>query len=373
MPSKSNPTGTDQILTNAVLSSNTGHVYGGSGKEPPDPDKLGCLKYLIGRWSSRKNPLDGYNVMPLPEVETRLEPLDNIILKNFHYFEEMDFGFIGRVPNRGGRFTQNAYGLLYEQRVTIADGPDKGSGIHAENGTWLNFINEPQLVGPYGDPDPDNPPNTITLDGPHSPPRSLSDADKKKRIPKTDPSRMIAKQVSVPHGNSLLALGTCRVIKGRPTIPVISALPVGATMEVLKKYYPAGSATNDDAKNPNINPNWLLQQTLDKTKKIDTTVILSVSTYNGGNIGNIPFEQGHANVSLFETTFWIEFLGKKVLQVQYSQTINIEFPAVAGRIVFPHMTVNTLRPAGYQLSFKKAPEPTGAEVPGLGRTEHPDH
>ena len=231
------------------------------------------------------------------------------------------------MPNRGGTYTQNCYGLLYEQRVTISDGPDKDTGIHAENGSWLNFVNEAQLIGPYGDRDP----NKSGMETLPVPPALAV-------LPDQDPSRLLAKQVSVPHGNSLLAIGRYTEIEGKPTIPDISALPIGANQAVLDRY-----ATEEDR-----NPNSVLRKTLDDTPEVEKTVIITVSTYNGGHIGNIPFEAGHANVALFETTFWIEYLENKKghkeqpLQLQYSQTININFPTVGGGITFPHVTVNTL-------------------------------
>lgn len=315
------------ILTDNVVSTNSGHVYGGTGKATPDISKLGPLKDLVGRWASEKDSKNGYNVMPLPQVDVGNTPINNVILKNFYYYEEMDFGFIGRVPNRGGTFAQHCYALLYEQRVTISDGPNKDVGVHAENGTWLRLVTEPQFVGPYGDLDP-NKSGTAVLAVPPAPSTGL--------IPGQSPSREIAKQVSVPHGNSLLAIGRVTEINGKPDIPKASTLPIGAPPAVLERYYTSG-LTED------LDPNTVLRAKLQATQKVDRTVAISVSTANGGQIGNIPFMKVHANVSLFETTLWLEYLADGSKQLQYSQTINMQFPEVGGGVTFPHITANTLK------------------------------
>lgn len=316
------------IFTREIVNKR-GHVYGSTPAMEPEVDKLGPLQALIGRWASPDRSKNGYNVMPLPQINAT-EPGygNNFILKNFYYYEEMDFGFIGRVPNRGGRFTQNCYGLLYEQRVAISDGPAAGKGIHAENGSWLNLVIEKQLVGPYGSGDPDQA-GKEHLPVPPAP----------EFLPGQDKSRVIAKQVSVPHGNSLLALGTYEHIRGAPKIPDVSALPTGASQHIIDSY-----VTEEDR-----NPNAVLRKTLENdSHEIEKTVVMSVSTYNGGHIGNIPFMEAHANVVSFETTFWIEYFkssgdGDGEIQLQYSQTINMTFPGVGGGIIFPHVTVNTLR------------------------------
>jgi hypothetical protein len=315
------------ILTDTVISTQSGHVYGGTGKAVPDVSKLGPLRDLVGRWASDKDSKDGYNVMPLPQVNVGIAPIDNVILKNFHYFEEMDFGFVGRVPNRGGTFAQHCYALLYEQRVTISDGPNKDIGVHAENGTWLHLVTEPQFVGPYGDLDPSKT-GTAVLGVPPAPPKAL--------IPEQDSSRQIAKQVSVPHGNSLLAIGRVTEIEGKPNIPQASALPIGASPGVLEAYYAAG--LDED-----LDPNVVLRRRLDATPAVNHTIMISVSTKNGGQIGNVPFMESHANVSLFETIFWLEYLPGGGIQLQYSQTINIQFPSASGGVTFPHITANTLK------------------------------
>lgn len=287
-------------------------------------DNLGPLQNLMGTWFSPVYSLQGYNVMPLPQegAKNQHDQLTNIILKNFHYYETMTFTPIGKVPNRGGTYEQDCFTLLYEQRVFFADGPAKGKLVHAENGSWLHLVTGPQTLGPYG-------------------PGVLPSPPAPDPIPPQDPATNIVKQVSVPHGNSLLATGSFYVRDGAPEIPNVSALPVGADPAVLALY------GKDQPDNLNINPNHVLQQALHHTpphNPIRKTTTLQVSSKSiGSSVGNIPFIVNHANVSLFETSFWIEERRDGSLQLQYSQKIDLEFPAVQGRgIVFPHVTANTM-------------------------------
>lgn len=287
-------------------------LHGSSCKDTPDPAMLGPLELLMGSWHNQKNALLGYNVMPLPEIGAP----GNIILKNFHYYETMNFDFIGKVPNRGGAFEQNCYGLLYEQRVFFSEFQCKGHAVHAENGIWLHLATGDQTKGPYGGRS-----STTVLASPPAP----------HERPTQDKARCVAKQVSVPHGNSMLCLGTCETIDGPPTIPDIDCVPHGAPSTVQNKY-----RTTLDR-----NPNAILQQQLKKVK-VKRTTILRVSTDNGGGLTNVPFIRNHANVGRFETTFWIEELTDGKRQLQYSQNAVLELATVDGNVPVPHVTANTL-------------------------------
>ena len=181
---------------------------------------------LIGNWKNAdfgmdqngkpvggpENPLS-YNVMPLPQTA---DP-DGYILKNFKYTEELHFNddqsfstlaIAARAPNRGGQVNQDARAVFYEQQVRFGEGPQgpngtltnpankaKGVGdvVHVENGAWLWFPRYIQQTGPY----PTNPPGSIVSEALQQPPDSL-----------------IAKQISVPHGNSILAIGSLDTVPG---------------------------------------------------------------------------------------------------------------------------------------------------------------
>lgn len=288
---------------------------------------LGPLAGLLGTWVSPR--FAGYNVMPLPQATAPL----GFILKNVFYYEVTTFSAIqGKVANRAGTYEQDAYTIFYSQRVFFADGVQKDELVHAENGSWLHQVTAPQGTGPLdkepyiGSPPAPNP------------------------IPPQDPTRAIVKQVSIPHGNSILALGAAEEIVGAPTIPVASALPIGAPDTFAIPY------GTDVPQNPNVNPNIVLEIALEQLAqngvKVDKTTVLSVDTDNHGQVANTPFMKENSNVPRFKTTFWLEQLSNGQLQLQYTQDITLEFPLqVAGTgnrkggvktFKFPHITANTL-------------------------------
>ena len=178
--------------------------------------------------------------MPLPQATAP----HKYILKNFNYFEEMTFSAIaGPVPNRGGNYQQDGYVLFYEQRVFFGEGaaPEAVNNlVHAENGSWSHLKTLKQKQGPYG------------IDG------FLPSPPAPDPIPSQDPTRNIVKQVSVPHGNSILAVGTFEEFDGAPTIPNVSTLPTGrgVTAGFNDPFGP------DDPSNIMVNPNKTLQNAL---------------------------------------------------------------------------------------------------------------
>lgn len=298
-------------------------------------DQLGPLKYLIGTWTnqnlhgtSRGGPQApySYNVMPLPQVDPST-PV-GYILKNFSYYEELSFTAIhGNAPNRGGIGQQVAYTLFYEQRVYFAEGPNKDALVHAENGSLLFLLDTPQPLGPYGNGDRPG----------------LGNQAVQNSVPPTQMFNLV-KQVSVPHGNSILALGAYagsgNTGSGVPPIPPVSPLPTG----VSDKPYGA----NDPVTNPQpaltANPNQALVNAL-AARPSTNFLHLGMSTVNGrGAVSNIGFEQQHAEVSRYDFDYWLEsFDGTdNYTQLQYSQTITLQIPVNGKVISFPHVTVNTL-------------------------------
>ncbi len=287
---------------------------GGGDCKPEILAKLGPLAGLIGTWVSSRT--TGYNVMPLPEATAP----NGFILKNFSYFEEITFSAIeGKVANRGGKDEQDAYTIFYEQRVFFSDGLQENQLVHAENGSWLNLVTTEQLQGQVG---------TIPIPSPPAP----------DPIPPQDPATAIVKQVSVPHGNSILALGNVQTTQGAPVIPDISALPIDAPAAFNAPY---GS---DIPTNPNVNPNIVLQSALAVSPPVVRTHTFTVDSDNSGGVENIPFIKDHINVSRFSQTMWLEELASGELQMQYTQNISLDFPQPKGKkIVFPHIVANTLR------------------------------
>lgn len=276
-------------------------------------NNLGCLSDLIGTWNSPTGAdATGYNVMPLPQADAP----NGYILKNFPYYEEITFATIaGTAPNRGGTFQQNAYTLFYEQRVFVATEEAQGirdSLIHAENGSWLHMVYEPQPAGPYG-------PGDVPWPKPHA---------------SQPPATEYVKQVSVPHGNSILATGRALPIQnGRPVFPTAD-----------RSMLPFTDASV-------IDPTTKLQEQLDVLAKASITVTggtrltLTTDRANGGNVSDIPFERRHATVERFSTTWYIEQLSNGATQLQYTQTIGMKLLIGGVLVPFLHIDANTLQRA----------------------------
>lgn len=186
------------------------------------PELVPFQQHLVGTWNNKPFPgakhdeggmkrSFSYNIMPLPQVCAEpAEPDDpDYILKNFSYYERLRFNDTKTItiptvaPNRGGRYNQLATALFYDQQVHFAEGPDKDKPVHVENGAWLSLATAEQPVSPYGKHGVE----------PGLFPPQPSDLD-------------VAKQIAVPHGNSVLALGAYEhhggnpVITGAPEIPV---------------------------------------------------------------------------------------------------------------------------------------------------------
>ena len=284
-----------------------------------DNDGLGDLKWFVGTWNSPKGAeATGYNVMPLPQNGAP----GGYILKNMPYFEEITFAPIaGGAPNRGGLFTQSNNVLFYEQRVYIANNPApptvpsvQDTLVHAENGSWLYRTYGQQLQGPYG-------PDKLPLPSP---------------APVEPAGRQYVKQVSVPHGNSLLLVGEAVEKHGPPVIP---ATPRGVL-----------PFTNPDV----VDPNSKLTDQLNALNSSGITVTkhikLELSNKTaGGGISNVLFEQNHADVDCFDTTWYIEFLSNGTVQLQYYQFIWMKLLINGELQQFLHSDANTLIPVSGQV------------------------
>jgi hypothetical protein len=334
---------------------------------------------LVGTWKNmdfgkdshghpvggEENPLS-YNIMPLPET---LDP-DGYILKNFKYHEKLKFNdcnpdttlaIAAEAPNRGGIVTQNARALFYEQQVKFAEGPANNMVVHVENGAWLWLPRFVQQSGPYP-ADPDAEAVTDALEQPCD--------------------IMIAKQISIPHGNSILALGSyetvsraggsgiCQknpIIEGSPVIPdgafpyPMPATPINnpspppptliSNLNVDERYSTLRN-TVPDYQNPHPDltqcPNKPLQQAVAIIKP-DSYMHWHVTTAQlrdgKGIVTNIPFEQRVSQVTGYEAEYWLLFKkthGKSHKYLAYTQTILMELEIKGIRYCFPHVTCNTV-------------------------------
>lgn len=295
------------------------------------PIDLGPLEGLIGTWTNQDIHGSGqgglaspfsYNVMPLPQT-ARSSP-EGYILKNFSYYEELTFSRIGEAANRGGKGTQVTNGLAYEQRVFFAEGPQQDKLVHYENGILLFLTDRQQYLGPYG-----------AGQGPGVGMEPVPGS-----VAPTQPFAIV-KQVSVPHGNSILAPGTHSPIRPGPLSinPPAQVLPSGID---TKPYQLPGVG------NPNIaftnNPNAPLNHALE-IRQPSSFLTISVDSQNGNHpVSNIGFEQQHAEVTRYSWQVWLEAFGGSpdFTQIQYSQSILMNMPINGAMVSVPHVTSNTL-------------------------------
>jgi hypothetical protein len=316
---------------------------------------------LMGTWTNQTLPGStrggtddplSYNIMPLPQKSpspTGSAGYSGFILKNFTYFETVRFNSnndtAGEValsvlaPNRDTTYQQDSRALFYSQQVHFAEGPgatgaNASSVVHVENGAWLYLYSAAQPIGPYG------------TQGAESGP-----------IEPQDPKVTIAKQMSVPHGNSILALGSFDgVVSGAPTIPSASfpsptplPPPAAASTEIYKTLL----NTPDNYQNPQLDYtadwNLPLQQAVEILKpnayihwQVQTE---QIAGFDGkGSVSNIPFEAKNADVTDYSSEYWLLSTdgGLNFDYLVYTQDIVMDVNIGGTKYSFPHGTANTL-------------------------------
>lgn len=278
-------------MEKVTLNSTQTNRFGGTPLETTSI--FGPLTDLIGTWVGTK----GWNLVAVPNQN------GGFTLIVAPYTETLTITPLSTpTPNRGEKIIQQVPTLMYH--LSIHDS-QTGSLMHAENGTWLLVPNCPSDFS-------------------------------------------IARLASIPHGDSLLALGTTSVTEGPPVIPEIDTLPISgpATPDGYTEVYIEPGPPGFYKRNPNI----VLIEDI-KGQEIISTTNLFVSTANQGGINNIPFVTQNANTTKFEANFWIETVvnpqtGATYLQLQYSQTTILEFLPQFGNpgqlIQWPHVNINTL-------------------------------
>jgi hypothetical protein len=303
---------------------------------------LGPLESLPGEWKADGT---GWNMIALPYEGG---PANFRVLMN-QYSETLSFTFVDdHVANRGlpGVIDSTKGGdqfvvtLDYQQvihQVAADDHPVSGlagapgAAIHHEPGLWLYMTN-------------------------------LTTRD-------TDAELDIARLGSVPHGNSVLALGHSQVVDGIPGIPDVSGLPIGPTGDAYTSPYlepyrhfiqnPFNGTVTGVPGFPGFHPdnmNAILQFANAGLgdEDVESTTILTVdSTREDGGVANIPFAVKQAEPVSMKSTFWIQTLkekdeeGRAKLRLQYSQVVMLDFfrprrDEFPGRIQWPHISIATL-------------------------------
>ncbi len=272
---------------------------------------LGPITDLAGTWIGK-----GFSLISLPDFDSKPPSTGPkpFRLKLNSTVEILEFTPIGGlVPNRGstGQDDISIFGLRYLQRVSDAL---TNEPLHIEPGFWLNV-----------------PRTDIPADGP-----------------------TVVRQASVPHGSSVLAVGTGLHLSGGPEIGPANSTPVKNPVGTpLAPEYLAPFA--DPPLPPGFkpgfvrNPNLALLEAI-RGQTIAHTVVLIISTAAplngsgqlGGGIVNMPFDIRNANATRLDAIFWIETVkqadGTTFQQLQYTQTVILNFLGIN----WPHISVATL-------------------------------
>lgn len=311
-------------------------------------DDLGPLKNLAGTWiNTRTEPNApptgfegrGWNMISLPFI-TDPPPFDYRLLLN-QYNERLKFFRLdGNVPNRGvdraarTDTDQFVFAIDYEQAIAqigAEDKPDSGlagapdAPIHHEPGFFLFMSNE----------------NTDNIN--------------------------IARMATIPHGDSVMALGrfdpSTDVFAGPPTIPPINGLPIGVPHDVDNNPYlrPYKDFAGDNAFKKDLFPGFpgfdpliphnLLNVGMPQNVK-ETTVLRLSTEIASGSVANIPFVVKQANAASMDSTFYIMELdendetGKPKFLLAYTQVVMLDFhkrfDGIPGLIGWPHVSINMM-------------------------------
>jgi hypothetical protein len=285
---------------------------------------LGPFKQLPGTW--RSLPGHGWNMIALPFADG---PSHYRLLCN-QYNEDLKFSIVDKgVPNRGISqstptvqtdqfvvtlgYVQNIEQIAAEDFPHSGEAGGPGLAIHHEPGLFLNMTNETT--------------NDIT----------------------------IARLATIPHGDSVLGLGTSSEHSGAPKIPKLNGLPIGVSHNLRNRYLAPYKHFRD---NPFRNvfdptePNDLLDAANQGVDIVKTTKLEFDTACESGGISNIPFVVKQANAAEMKSTFWIQELaskdekGRPELRLQYSQVVLLDFfgrpDGFPGKIRWPHVSINTL-------------------------------
>ena len=293
---------------------------------------LGDIATLPGTWVGT-----GFNLIEVPNMNQAKPgppPPDKFRVILNSTSETLVFSSIaGDIINRGNAQEDISFlGLHYLQQVSDVNLPVGNNGIHLETGLFLNVVKS------------DDP-----VEGPN-----------------------IARLGSIPHGDSILAQGRSFTVNGGPQFEVADPTPftivdgkrVNDTsanyLALLKNATPPPGIPQEAIMNPNlILSNAIKGQNIIKTvvilldaNPIDGVSNVPASTAVGG-ITNIPFVNVNANASTISAIFWIETVqktdGSTFLQLQYTQTVILDFPVFGAPpenpvtpIKWPHISVATL-------------------------------
>lgn len=305
-----------------------------------DP-QLGPLSPLPGTWKSAGL---GWNQIALPFAAAS-GPSFRLLLNQFD--ETLVFTLVDKaIPNRGitdsplAQSDQFTVTLDYEQvvhQIAGTDLPLSGKAgdpqlaIHHEAGLWLFMTNH-----------------------------VAEDID-------------VGRLSAVPHGSSVLALGTSDVVESPDPItliPRVSGLPSNiANTDIddpsnghLAPYkvfhtqpFKGVVAAPDFPGFDPVDPSALLRLAVSRLDIARTTILhVDTATHSAG-IHTIPFVERQADARRMVSTFWIHELrgmdacGNPRMVLQYLQDVSLHFLAGlnGGLIRWPHVTINTLEKVAF--------------------------
>ena len=335
--------------------------------------ELGPLKVLPGKWKGKGT---GWNMIALPFDNTDFKFR---ILMN-QYDEELEFTTVSdNVENRGlkgvlknsnnppgsPKDDQFVVALDYQQSINqrvAEDNPNSGGladipgkPIHHEPGLWLYMKNlratDKDISGAPGG-----------------------------GIEIADAVIEVARLATIPHGNSVLALGTATCMCGMPEIPPVNGLPIGRFEDLASPGYDVLTDNGDGNPDPYLapykhyienpfmgdvsgvpgfpgfNPRDMNEILRFENEGVDierTTILTVDTTRQDAGIVNAPFVTKQAEPVSMKSTFWIQELKEKdeyghpKLRLQYSQVVIMDFfrPREDGhtdRARWPHISINTL-------------------------------
>jgi hypothetical protein len=335
-------------------------------------DKLGFIAELSGTWEGQ-----GFNLIARPDKQGG-SPL---FLELNQTFEILSFIPISSsIPNRGDLVDDiELFGLTYLQKVT--DSVTKGA-LHIEPGIWIHIPSQDLNNGatqsvarmgniPHGnsllaqgtaiklDPFEGNPFNPDAVS-------AVNTAPFKMTVPPAPPAPM-------PFPGTL---------SGFPPYDLANLTPAAVNFRTPAGDSPATPLPDTILGVPMqdviLDPTKLLTAAL-SNQVIESMVIINIATLaslqqlqpqppppappvpprtitfqgGGGGVENIPFLIANADAATLFATFWIEKIkgptpDASVMQLQYVQTVFLNFPIIAPPndpvpFTWPHVSVATLR------------------------------
>ena len=307
----------------------------------PDQDmgnELGPLGHLLGKWEAKGT---GWNMIALPFKDAPDPTVFPYRILMNQYDETLSFAFVdNNVANRGIEVDQHVATLDYQQQIhqtaaadfpvsTVAGGP--GLPIHHEPGLWI-WVKDHATDG---------------ID--------------------------VARLASIPHGNSVLALGESSVHEAMPAIPPINSLPFGRFEDVSTPGYdfnfdpylapykhfidnPFMGNESGAGGFPGFSPvgmTEILWFANDGMPILSTTRLTVDSKREDAGVRNMPFTAREAEPVSMASTFWIQQVADKRrkngyrLRLQYAQIVMLNFfrprqDQMPGRAQWPHISIATL-------------------------------